>query len=160
MIAVLREVKYLENAQNETLESIPESATNIYSRNETFHKFLSNLDLIVAWYNKVRETLLDVEFPLVEGQLQEIDNQLQQAETNLNWNSEGLFDHWFISLTPRVVNVVNVNVRVSVYEHLSLMILPLESRNEILQCDHSNKSYGAVLLHGTVCLAVFYKLKF
>ena len=157
MIAVLREVKYLENAQNETLESIPESATNIYSRNETFHKFLSNLDLIVAWYNKVRETLLDVEFPLVEGQLQEIDNQLQQAETNLNWNSEGLFDHWFISLTPRVVNV---NVRVSVYEHLSLMILPLESRNEILQCDHSNKSYGAVLLHGTVCLAAFYKLQF
>ena len=138
MIAVLREVKYLENAQNETLESIPESATNIYSRNETFHKFLSNLDLIVAWYNKVRETLLDVEFPLVEGQLQGIDNQLQQAETNLNWNSEGLFDHCFISLTPRVVNV---NVRVSVYEHLSLMILPLKSRNEILQCDHSNKSY-------------------
>lgn len=129
MIAVLREVKYLENAQNETLESIPESATNIYSRNETFHKFLSNLDLIVAWYNKVRETLLDVEFPLVEGQLQGIDNQLQQAETNLNWNSEGLFDHCFISLTPRVVNV---NVRVSVYEHLSLMILPLKSRNEIL----------------------------
>ena len=99
MVAVLREVKYLENAQNETLESIPESATNIYSRNETFHKFLSNLDLIVAWYNKVRETLLDVEFPLVEGQLQEIDNQLQQAETTLNWNSEGLFDHWFISST-------------------------------------------------------------
>ena len=122
-------MKYLENAQNETLESIPESATNIYSRNETFHKFLSNLDLIVAWYNKVRETLLDVEFPLVEGQLQGIDNQLQQAETNLNWNSEGLFDHCFISLTPRVVNV---NVRVSVYEHLSLMILPLKSRNEIL----------------------------
>ena len=87
---MLREVKYLENAQNETLESIPESATGIYSRNETFHKFLSNLDLTVAWYNKIRETLLDVEFPLVEGQLQEIDNQLQQAETTLNWNSEGL----------------------------------------------------------------------
>ena len=104
MVAVLREVKYLENAQNETLESIPESATNIYSRNETFHKFLSNLDLIVAWYNKVRETLLDVEFPLVEGQLQEIDNQLQQAETTLNWNSEGLFDHrlFLQPLTPRV----------------------------------------------------------
>ena len=90
LIAVLREVKYLENAQNETFESIPESATSIYSRNETFHKFLSNLDLTVAWYNKIRETLLDVEFPLVEGQLQEIDNQLQQAETTLNWNSEGL----------------------------------------------------------------------
>ena len=87
---MLREVKYLETAQNETLEGIPESATSMYARNETFHKFLSNLDLIVAWYNKVRETLLDVEFPLVDGQLQEIDSQLQQAETTLNWNSEGL----------------------------------------------------------------------
>lgn len=46
----------------------------------------------MAWYNKVRETLLDVEFPLVEGQLQEIDGQLQQAETTLNWNSEGLMN--------------------------------------------------------------------
>lgn len=85
-------MRYLETAQNETLENIPESATNIYSRNETFHKFLSNLDLTVAWYNKVRETLLDVEFPLVEGQLQEIDGQLQQAETTLNWNSEGVIN--------------------------------------------------------------------
>lgn len=99
MIAVLREVKYLENSQNETLESIPESATGIYSRNETFHKFLSNLDLTVAWYNKVRETLLDVEFPLVEGQLLEIDGQLQQAETTLNWNSEGLCEN-NIKLVP------------------------------------------------------------
>lgn len=93
---MLREVKYLENAQNETLESIPESATGIYARNETFHKFLSNLDLTVAWYNKVRETLLDVEFPLVEGQLQEIDGQLQQAETTLNWNSEGLCENFIL----------------------------------------------------------------
>ncbi|XP_058960986.2 dynein beta chain, ciliary-like [Pocillopora verrucosa] len=93
LVAVLREVRYLETAQNETLENIPESATNIYSRNETFHKFLSNLDLTVAWYNKVRETLLDVEFPLVEGQLQEIDGQLQQAETTLNWNSEGAWEY-------------------------------------------------------------------
>jgi hypothetical protein len=89
LIAVLREVKYLETAQNETLETIPESATAIYSRNETFHKFCANLDLTVAWYNQVRETLLDVEFPLVEGQLQNIDNQLEQAEKSLNWNSDG-----------------------------------------------------------------------
>lgn len=61
----------------------------MYSRNETFHKFCANLDLTVAWYNKVRETLLDVEFPLVEGQLLNIDNQLEQAEKSLNWNSDG-----------------------------------------------------------------------
>lgn len=116
MIAVLREVKYLENAQNETLESIPESATNIYSRNETFHKFLSNLDLIVAWYNKVRETLLDVEFPLVEGQLHEIDNQLQQAETNLNWNSEGLSLVYFFNSQSSQCKRQSLSVRTLVFD--------------------------------------------
>lgn len=102
LTAVLREVKYLETAQNDTLEIIPDSATTIYSRNETFHKFCANLDLTVAWYNKVRETLLDVEFPLVEGQLQNIDNQLEQAEKSLNWNSDGKRAS-FIKLTSSVV---------------------------------------------------------
>ena len=84
-------MKYLGTAQNETLESIPESATAIYSRNETFHKYCANLDLTVAWYNEVRETLLEVEYPLVETQLKEIDAQLEQAEKTLNWNSDGKY---------------------------------------------------------------------
>lgn len=61
-------------------------------------KFCANLDLTVAWYNKVRETLLDVEFPLVEGQLQNIDNQLEQAEKSLNWNSDGKYSLLIICL--------------------------------------------------------------
>ncbi len=51
LIAVLREVKYLEIRSE---EQIPESAGNIYSRNDTFRKFIQNLDLTVHWYNKVR----------------------------------------------------------------------------------------------------------
>jgi dynein heavy chain len=43
----------------------------------------------VHLYNKVRNTILEVEFPLVEGQLQEIDVQLEQAEKSLNWESDG-----------------------------------------------------------------------
>ncbi|XP_032221173.2 dynein beta chain, ciliary [Nematostella vectensis] len=93
LVSVLREVKYLEVASNETLEAIPESATAIFARNETFHKFCANLDLTVAWYNKVRETLLDVEFPLVESQLVAIDTQLEQAEKSLNWNSDGVWEY-------------------------------------------------------------------
>ena len=88
-MAVLREVKYLETADNESLETIPESATAVYSRNEEFHKYCANLDLIVAWYNKVRQTVLEVEYPLIEGQLQSIDSQLERAEKDLYWNSQG-----------------------------------------------------------------------
>ena len=35
-----------------------------------------------------------------------------------------------------------------------------DSVDEILWCDHSNETYSAVLLHGTICILVFYKMKF
>lgn len=38
---------------------------------------------------QVRETVLEVEYPLVVVQLEAIDEQLKKAETDLNWNSEG-----------------------------------------------------------------------
>ena len=85
-MAVLREVKYLEMRDQ---EEIPGSAATMYSKNDTFRKFLANLDVTVQWYNKVRKTVLEVEFPLVEGQLDEIDVQLKQAEESLNWENEG-----------------------------------------------------------------------
>ena len=85
-MAVLREVKYLEISEQ---EEIPESAAVLYNKNETFRQFCANLDLTVLWYNKVRETVLEVEYPLIEGQLEQIDVQLQKAEKDLNWNSEG-----------------------------------------------------------------------
>ena len=79
----------MEQAQNDVIETIPESATCVYERNETFNKFCANLDLTVAWYNTVRQTLLQVEFPLVKDQLKDIDEQLEQAEKTLTWNSDG-----------------------------------------------------------------------
>ena len=93
---MLREVKYLESAENETLEVIPDSATTVYARNEEFHKYCANLDLTVSWYNKIRQTVLEVEHPLIDGQLKTIDEQLEQAEHTLNWNSEGLSEMCFL----------------------------------------------------------------
>ena len=89
-MAVLREVKYLEIRGT---EDIPESAANIYDKNDTLRQYVANLDLTVHWYNKVRETVLEVEFPLIEGQLEEIDVQLERAEKDLNWNSEGVWEY-------------------------------------------------------------------
>lgn len=88
LVAVLREVKYLQiRDQGE----IPDSATTMYSNNDLFRKFVANLDLTVQWYNKVRKIVLEVEFPLIEGQLQEIDVQLEQAEKSMNWKQDGEF---------------------------------------------------------------------
>ena len=41
----------------------------------------------------MRETILEVEFPLIEGQLEEIDVQLLKAEKDLNWNSDSLWEY-------------------------------------------------------------------
>ena len=35
-----------------------------------------------------------------------------------------------------------------------------ESVDEILWCDHSNETFLAVLLHGTICFSIFYRMKF
>ena len=35
----------------------------------------------------------------------------------------------------------------------------VQSVDEILWCDHSNETSSAVLLHGTICFLVLYKIK-
>lgn len=55
LVAVLREVKYLNFQQQ---KEIPDSAGGLFSQNETFRKFVDNLDLIVGWYNKVSVKIL------------------------------------------------------------------------------------------------------
>lgn len=87
---MLREVKYLLIRGEET---IPDSASKIYEKHETLRMYNANLDLTVAWYNKIRETVLEVEFPLIEGQLADIDKQLERAENNLNWNGDGVWEY-------------------------------------------------------------------
>ncbi|KAG7491786.1 hypothetical protein MATL_G00007500 [Megalops atlanticus] len=90
LVSVLREVKYLESRQTET---IPDTAADIYSSKESLRQYVANLDLTVSWYNKVIRNMLEVEFPLVEGQLKSIDTQLMEAEESINWKSNGIWDY-------------------------------------------------------------------
>ena len=83
-------MKYLEQ-QNCPERVIPDSAANVFQQNETYRKYLQNLDVTVALYNKVRETILDVEYPLIEKQLNDIDQQLEKAISQLNWTSTGTY---------------------------------------------------------------------
>ena len=94
LVAVLREVKYL---LIRNMEEIPVSASQLYANNDTLLMYVAHLDLTVAWYNKIRETVLEVEYPIIERQLQAIDEQLLQAEQTLDWQSDG-------KLTATVVN--------------------------------------------------------
>lgn len=104
LVSVLREVKYLEARQAEV---VPDTAADIYSRKELLWQYVANLELTAGWYNKVTRTVLEVEFPLVRGQLREIDVQLREAEESMNWNRKG--GEW------RACVCVSVCVSVSVF---------------------------------------------
>ena len=54
---------------------------------------------------------------------------------------------------------LNFSLLKSVMETCS-EVLTFESVDEILWCDHSNETSLAVLLHGSICFFIFYKIKF
>ena len=88
-------MKYLEQ-QNCPDRVIPESAASVFQQNETYRKYLQNLDVTVALYNKVRETIMDVEYPLIEKQLYDIDQELEKAISQLNWTSAGISSYFVL----------------------------------------------------------------
>ena len=46
------------------------------------------------------------------------------------------------------------------FETWNVVSLTFQFVNEIFSCDQSNETSLAVLLHGTVCFPIFYKMKF
>ncbi|XP_062830067.1 dynein axonemal heavy chain 9 isoform X3 [Anolis carolinensis] len=105
LVSVLREVKYLGTDE---FGNIPEMAAAIYSSKESFRQLVANLELMVTWYNKILSTVLEVEYLLVQSQLQAIDIQLREAEETLNWKSEGLWDR----VLPMVDSVRDLEQRI------------------------------------------------
>ncbi|XP_057356823.1 dynein axonemal heavy chain 9 isoform X5 [Manis pentadactyla] len=90
LISVLKEMSYLEPRQ---MKHIPEMAAAMFSSREFYRQLVANLELMANWYNKVLKSLLEVEFPLVEKELQNIDLCLKAAEETLNWQMEGIWDY-------------------------------------------------------------------
>ncbi|XP_026855443.2 LOW QUALITY PROTEIN: dynein heavy chain 9, axonemal [Electrophorus electricus] len=89
LVSVLREVQYLDRQP----EDIPDIAADIYTNKELLRQYVANLELMVQWYNKVIGTVLEVEFPLIQSQLRNIDVQLKEAEESINWTSKGIWEY-------------------------------------------------------------------
>uniref|UniRef100_A0A8C0VD33 Dynein axonemal heavy chain 17 n=1 Tax=Cyanistes caeruleus TaxID=156563 RepID=A0A8C0VD33_CYACU len=90
LAAVLREVKYLHIQQQ---PGIPSNAESLFAQNETFQKIGDILELIVGWYNEVRQQLMPVEQPLLAGELETLDVRLASAEKSLFWSNEGVMEY-------------------------------------------------------------------
>ncbi|CAF2140297.1 unnamed protein product [Rotaria magnacalcarata] len=93
LIGVLREVKYMQQTKTGSSDQVPEEATKMYQENEKFVNYVTNLDYTTKSYNKIRLTILDVEKPLVEKQLEEIDKKLLRAEKELSWSTAEIWDY-------------------------------------------------------------------
>ncbi|NWI85455.1 DYH9 protein, partial [Pitta sordida] len=90
LVSVLREVSYLSGSR---AGAIPATAAGIYCSRESFRQLVTSLELMGNRYNKVLKTVLEVEYPLVQEQLQDIDLKLKEAEETLTWKMEGVWDH-------------------------------------------------------------------
>nr|XP_032639292.1 dynein heavy chain 11, axonemal isoform X5 [Chelonoidis abingdonii] len=90
LVALLREVTYLLKLNR---SDIPDSALAIYEKRKIFAKYIGNLELIVQWYNKLKQTVLEVEYPLIETELGAIDGQLRETEEVFTWQKENCWKY-------------------------------------------------------------------
>lgn len=58
-----------------------------------YQQYIGNLDLIVQWYNKVKLTVLEVEYPLTEKELKTVNDHLMEAEETLTWQKESCWEY-------------------------------------------------------------------
>uniref|UniRef100_A0A8C6C0I2 Dynein axonemal heavy chain 9 n=1 Tax=Monodon monoceros TaxID=40151 RepID=A0A8C6C0I2_MONMO len=90
LTSMLKGTSYLQPPQ---MMHIPETAAAMFSSREFCRQLVAKLELMANWYNKVMKTLLEVEFPLVQEELQNIDLCLRAAEETLSWKTEGIWDY-------------------------------------------------------------------
>ncbi|KAJ0060498.1 hypothetical protein NL108_014189, partial [Boleophthalmus pectinirostris] len=143
LVSVLREVKYLECGQT---ESIPEAALQLYSSREQLWKYVSNLEITTNHYNKVMRSVLDVERPLIQAQLGALDSELNRAEENLHWNSEDVWPYiqsardCVCELESRLLrskeNIEEIQRNIRVWS--SPMFERREGRRDTLLCVHEH----------------------
>nr|XP_051708760.1 dynein axonemal heavy chain 11 isoform X1 [Oryctolagus cuniculus] len=85
LVAVLRDVKYLLMLQK---VDIPDAALAIFKSRNTILKYIGNLELLVQGYNKLKQTLLEVEYPLIEEELRTLEEQLKAVATSVTWRDD------------------------------------------------------------------------
>ncbi|KAF2900340.1 hypothetical protein ILUMI_05842 [Ignelater luminosus] len=80
--AILREVKYMKIL--DILNIAPEAQT-LFERNEELFKSILLLNRTIEWYNHLKLHTLPVEYVLIEGEINQLDIDLENLITNLTW---------------------------------------------------------------------------
>lgn len=58
-----------------------------------YKQHMGVLELVVQWYNKVKQTVLEVEYPLIETDLRTVDDLLMEAEETFTWQEENCWEY-------------------------------------------------------------------
>lgn len=69
-------------------ENIPETVLKLAERGDIFRQYTSNLNSSVVWYNKIKNSSKEVEFQLVEDDIEEIDKLIVIGQKELHWESQ------------------------------------------------------------------------
>ena len=122
-------MKYIQQTKEAgSTAKIPDEAAKMYQENEKFVNYVTNLDYTTKSYNKIRTTVLDVEKPLVQKQLSEIDQKLKRAEKELSWSTPGKNPslHLFFFFGEKNTHISKID-RISNEHSLSIELLVVES---------------------------------
>lgn len=70
-------------------DDIPKEGLDLFQKQETYRQYRINLGITIDWYNQIRKNSQKVEFDLVESEINAIDERIETAQNELNWNSQG-----------------------------------------------------------------------
>lgn len=110
LVRLLREVNYLQKIntlhEGEPQWNIPQEAIDLFAKNEKYRTQTGSLEYIVNMYNVVHSSLIDVERPLFQQQLNKIDTILERATEELCWKNDSEIDQ-FLSEAMNAVKLAS-----------------------------------------------------
>ncbi|KAG5306381.1 DYHC protein, partial [Pseudoatta argentina] len=84
LTALLREIRFMITMKRTDLS---EEAIQLYYRSQYFFESTYNLNLLIQWYNWIRNYSLPEEFELLKHEIENVDELIYTGQENYNWNS-------------------------------------------------------------------------
>ncbi|EGI59469.1 Dynein beta chain, ciliary [Acromyrmex echinatior] len=84
LTALLREIRFMITMKRTDLS---EEANQLYYRSQYFFESTYNLNVLIQWYNWIRNYSLPEEFELLKHEIENLDELIYTGQENYNWNS-------------------------------------------------------------------------
>ncbi|KAG5856708.1 hypothetical protein ANANG_G00010770 [Anguilla anguilla] len=145
LIAVLRDVKHMQMLD---LMNIPGAALAVFEKKDIFVMYVGSLQLLVQLYNKLKQSVLEVEFPLIKAELAAVDGQLHMAEVELTWQDQRCWD--YISSMKETVQDLERRVQKTKDNVEAIQNLMKRWSDQALFCRKDNKKDTQLMLDDRV----------